>query len=49
MFFRTIEIHGARMNVPCFPCDSHATVYKRARMKLSTSRLEKFLILIGLK
>lgn len=48
MFYRTIEINGSRMNVPCFPCDSYATVLKSARMKLATSRWEKFLIFIGL-
>lgn len=49
MFYRTIEINGARMNIACFPCDSYETVYKSARMKFATSRLERFLILVGLK
>lgn len=49
MFYRTIEINGARMKVVCFPCDSYATVYKSARMRFAVSRWEKFLILIGIK
>lgn len=48
MFYRSIKIHGARMNVACFPCDSYRSVFKRAQMKFATSRWEKLMILVGL-